>query len=189
MSQALPGAARHLRWSDLPQDRPMPLIDRRRIIGDKLMVSEVHLHKGFVVPSHHHEIEQFVVVVSGRCRFGLGAEGSKDHRRIEVQGGDVLVLPSHWEGLPYLLQEALHHGAPVIASDVAGNRAALADGAYGLLFRCGDVAALAKALEAALGDLDGLRAKAEMGRAPLAQRFGAQPFWRALSTALAIGAK
>lgn len=71
----------------------MPLIDRRRIIGEHLMVSEVHLHKGFALASHAHANEQFVVVVSGRCRFGVGDEGSAGHRDMIVQGGQVLVLP------------------------------------------------------------------------------------------------
>ncbi|MGE0743464.1 MAG: glycosyltransferase [Hyphomonadaceae bacterium] len=93
---------------------------------------------------------------------------------------DVLVLPSHWEGLPYLLQEALDHGAPIIAADNAGNRAALADGAYGALFPIGDADALAGALRAALGDLDGLKAKAEKGRAALEPHYGAAAFWRNL---------
>lgn len=71
----------------------MPLIDRRRIIGEHMMVSEVLLHKGFVLASHQHANEQFVVVVSGACHFGVGAEGSADHREMTVRGGQVLVLP------------------------------------------------------------------------------------------------
>ncbi len=84
---------RHLRWSELPTDRPMPLIDRQRVVGDAMMISRVHLHRGFRVPTHHHANEQMVVVLSGRCRFGLGAEGSPQRREIEAAGGEVLVLP------------------------------------------------------------------------------------------------
>ncbi|MBC7767550.1 MAG: glycosyltransferase, partial [Phycisphaerales bacterium] len=100
---------------------------------------------------------------------------------------DILVLPSLWEGLPYLLQEALGHGVATIASDNAGNRAALGEGAYGSLFPVGDEAALAQALAEALADLDALRAKAEKGRAALSARYGADAFWRALSTELTLG--
>jgi glycosyltransferase involved in cell wall biosynthesis len=94
--------------------------------------------------------------------------------------GDVLVLPSAWEGLPYLLQEALDNGVPVIASDNPGNRAALGGGAFGALFPLGDAAALARAIEAVLGDLDAAKRRAENGRAALHERYGADPFWRAL---------
>ena len=99
---------------------------------------------------------------------------------------DVLVLPSLWEGLPYLLQEALDHRAPIIASDNPGNRAALADGAYGALFKTGDEQALAAAIRDALANLDALRAKAEKGGAALRARYGAEVFWRALSTELGL---
>jgi glycosyltransferase involved in cell wall biosynthesis len=97
---------------------------------------------------------------------------------------DVLVLPSRWEGLPYLLQEALDHGVPVIAADNPGNRAALNDGAYGVLFPFGDAEALVAHMRTALGELDALRSKAENGRAALRGRYGAAAFWRALAAEL-----
>lgn len=99
-------------------------------------------------------------------------------------GADVLVLPSQWEGLPYLLQEALDHGVPVIAADNPGNRAALADGEYGALFPVGDASALAQAMRGALADLDALRGRAEKGRAGLPERYGAAAFWRRLQDEL-----
>lgn len=73
----------------------MPLIDRRRIIGEQMMISEVHLSKGFTVPTHQHVNEQFVVLLQGRCRFGIGAEGEPQRREIEVSMGQVLHLPSN----------------------------------------------------------------------------------------------
>lgn len=111
----------------------------------------------------------------------LNAPFSAFHRN------DVLVLPSHWEGLPYLLQEALDHGIPIVASDNAGNQVALADGAFGELFPVGDAGALARVLDGALADLDGLRGKAEKGRQQLRARYGADQFWRDLMAALQGG--
>ncbi len=108
----------------------------------------------------------------------LNAPFSTFHRN------DVLVLPSHWEGLPYLLQEALDHGIPIVASANAGNMAALGDGAFGELFPVGDAGALARVLEVALADLDGLRGKAEKGRQELRARYGADRFWRDLRAAV-----
>jgi glycosyltransferase involved in cell wall biosynthesis len=102
--------------------------------------------------------------------------------------GDILALPSQWEGLPYLLQEALDRAIPIVASDAPGNRTALGDGAYGAVFPFGDAAALARALDGVIGQLDAARAKAEKGRAALHARYGAVPFWRALERELeAIG--
>lgn len=86
---------RVLHWSELPIDRPMPLIDRQRVMGDNMMISRVQLARGFHIASHQHENEQIVVVLSGHCRFGLGDEHASDHRTVDVRGGDVLVLPSN----------------------------------------------------------------------------------------------
>ena len=40
--------------------------------------------------------------------------------------GEVLIAPSRWEGMPYLLLEAIARGRHVIASDCPGNRDVLA---------------------------------------------------------------
>lgn len=82
-------------WDAMPKDRPMPKIDRRRIVGEKMMISQVFLEKGFELASHRHENEQFVVLVSGRCTFGVGDEGTPGHRTVEVRTGEVLHLPGN----------------------------------------------------------------------------------------------
>jgi quercetin dioxygenase-like cupin family protein len=82
-----------MRWEDRPVDHPMPLIDRRRIIGTHMMISQVHLHKGFVVATHHHANEQFAWVMAGRVRFGVGAEASPERREFTLTAGQVLHLP------------------------------------------------------------------------------------------------
>ena len=86
-------SARHFRWDTLPRDQPMPKIDRRRIIGEKMMISEVLLQKGCRVPTHAHDNEQFACVVSGRMRFGIGAEGSAERYEVTLGEGEVLHLP------------------------------------------------------------------------------------------------
>jgi quercetin dioxygenase-like cupin family protein len=85
--------ARVLKWTDLPQDHPMPKIDRRRIVGSQMMLAQVFLHKGFKVPTHQHVNEQFAWVMSGRVRFGVGADGSAQRREVTLTGGEILHLP------------------------------------------------------------------------------------------------
>lgn len=46
---------------------------------------------------------------------------------------DVFVLPSLWEGLPYVLMEAAALGKPVVATDVEGTRELIKDGHTGIL--------------------------------------------------------
>ncbi|MHC4718523.1 MAG: cupin domain-containing protein [Planctomycetota bacterium] len=95
---ASPETAACYRWSDLPPDHPMSLLERRRVIGRRVMLSEVRLEKGCVVPAHAHDNEQFCCVLSGRLRFSLGAEGSPQRQEIEVAAGEVVHLPS---GVPH----------------------------------------------------------------------------------------
>lgn len=83
------------RIEDLPTDSPLPLLERKRMVGEQAMISHIVLHKGCMVPSHRHENEQFACVMEGRVRFGLGDEGSDRHRFVEVVKGEVLQLPSH----------------------------------------------------------------------------------------------
>jgi glycosyltransferase involved in cell wall biosynthesis len=98
---------------------------------------------------------------------------------------DVLVLPSTWEGLPWLLLEAQARGVAAIASDISGNALALGDGSYGDVFRTGDAAHLAERLDAAVTDIAALRAKAERGRVDLPGRYGPAAFWNGLQDAMA----
>lgn len=65
----------------------------------------------------------------------------------------VFALSSNREGLPGVLIEALACGANIVATDCrSGPREILADGRYGRLVQVGDVAGMAKALEAALAE-------------------------------------
>ena len=102
-----PTNAHVYRWTDLPTDSPMPLIERRRIIGQKMMISEVLLKEGFVVPSHTHENEQFACVIRGKIRFGLGVQGSPEHQNVELTGGEVLHLPANVPHSAEALQETV----------------------------------------------------------------------------------
>jgi glycosyltransferase involved in cell wall biosynthesis len=59
---------------------------------------------------------------------------------------DGLVMSSLWEGLPYVLLEAMAAGLPIVATDVGGNREVVRDNVNGLLVPKEDPAALAAAL-------------------------------------------
>jgi len=59
---------------------------------------------------------------------------------------DVLVLPSHREGLPTVVLEAQAAGKPVIGASATGIVDVVVDGETGLLFPVGDVLALAEAM-------------------------------------------
>jgi len=95
------------RWNDLPKDAPMPLLERRRIIGEKMMISQVLLTKGCDVPSHSHPNEQFACLLSGKLRFGLGPPGAADYQEIVLNRGEVLHLPSNLPHSAFALEDCV----------------------------------------------------------------------------------
>jgi glycosyltransferase involved in cell wall biosynthesis len=64
----------------------------------------------------------------------------------------VVVLPSHREGLPLCVLEAMVHGRPVVATRVGGIPELVEDGVTGFLVEPGDVPGLRAALERLLAD-------------------------------------
>lgn len=67
-----------------------------------------------------------------------------------IAAANALCLPSRNEGTPNVIVEALASGVPVVASRVGGIPELIEEGVNGLLFPATDVAALAKALDAAM---------------------------------------
>lgn len=65
---------------------------------------------------------------------------------------DVFVLPSLWEGLPFVLIEAAALAKPIVATDVEGNREVITAGETGLLVPPADPAALADDIVGVLRD-------------------------------------
>jgi glycosyltransferase involved in cell wall biosynthesis len=71
-----------------------------------------------------------------------------------LAASDVYVLPSHREGFPRSILEAMAMGLPVVATNVRGSREIVIDGVTGTLVEVGDVSALGGALVDLLADRD-----------------------------------
>ena len=69
-----------------------------------------------------------------------------------LRGADVFLLPSETESFGLAALEAMASGVPVVASRVGGLPEVITDGETGLLCPVGDVAAMADACLALLGD-------------------------------------
>ncbi len=93
---------------------------------------------------------------------GLGARLHRLGYRTDVAAilaaSDIFALPSHFEGLPMSVIEAMLCGLPVVATDIRGPREQVVDGQTGLLVPPATVAPLAAALRRLATD-DALRAR------------------------------
>jgi glycosyltransferase involved in cell wall biosynthesis len=77
---------------------------------------------------------------------------------------DALINPSQYEGMPNVVLEAMASGLPVLASDVPGNRAAVAPGRTGILFPLDQPDQLGTALTRLAADAAWGRAMGQAGR-------------------------
>lgn len=93
---------------------------------------------------------------------------------------DVLVLPSHREGLPTVVLEAHAAGKPVIGAAATGIVDLLVDGETGLLFPVGDVSSLANAIARLNEDKALARKLADAGRDQVKRKFRQELIWAAL---------
>ena len=86
------GEVTHHRWADMPKEELTPLIQRRLVTGERLMLAHVYLAKGAVVPRHEHENEQLTYILEGTLRFWLGDDEAD---MVDVAAGEVLHIPSN----------------------------------------------------------------------------------------------
>jgi glycosyltransferase involved in cell wall biosynthesis len=78
-----------------------------------------------------------------------------------LSAADVLVLPSRWESMPYVLLEAGAMGLPVVATPVGGVPELVEEGVTGALVPVDNAVALADAMVRLAADPSGRRAMGE----------------------------
>ena len=82
----------HYRWTDLPEEQVTAQLSRRLVTGDRMMLAQVYLEQGCVVPKHSHENEQITWIVEGALHFWIGENGEHE---VVVRAGEVLHIPSN----------------------------------------------------------------------------------------------
>jgi quercetin dioxygenase-like cupin family protein len=80
----------HYTWDQMPKESVSPLLDRRLITGDRMMIAHVYLKKGCIVPKHSHENEQITYILDGELKFWIGDDESQI---VHVKAGEVLTIP------------------------------------------------------------------------------------------------
>lgn len=88
-----------------------------------------------------------------------------------LAAADIFALPSHFEGLPMSVIEAMLAGLPVVASGIKGPREQVVDGVTGLLVPPATVPPLADALRRLVGDGTLRRDMGVAGRARALERY------------------
>ena len=100
----MPTPARHFRWQDVKKETLNPLLDRRLITGERMMLAQVYLKKGCLVPRHSHENEQLTYVLEGALHFWLGEDEKEE---VVVRAGEVLTIPSNLPHQALALEDTL----------------------------------------------------------------------------------
>lgn len=109
-------------------------------------------------PAYERQIER--LGLAGRVRL----LGHVDDVAGLLSAGEMLVMPSRWEGFGLAAAEAAGCELPVIASNVPGLAEVVRHGQTGLLVPPGDADALAGAMERLLGDATSAAIMGALGR-------------------------
>lgn len=98
--------------------------------------------------------------------------------------GDLFAFPSHQEGFPLALLEAMAVGLPVVATEIDGPVEILKDGINGRLVPDDDPDRLAEAMGELIGDRDGARRLGAAARDLALSEYGPDALARRLEAAL-----
>lgn len=123
------------------------------------------LLRAWRVVSASHPDALLVIVGSGslesRLRSEIAAHAAARSIRLigpratlaeAYEDSDVFALSSRWEGLPYVILEAMSHGLPIAGTNVDGMPEAVVDEVSGLLVPPQEPTALGKAIERLVAD-------------------------------------
>jgi quercetin dioxygenase-like cupin family protein len=91
-------------WDEVPQDALTSLIARRMITGERMMISQLELEQGAVVPTHSHDNEQITYLLEGRMRFWFGGDESQV---VDIGAGEVLCIPPNLVHRVLVLERSL----------------------------------------------------------------------------------
>jgi quercetin dioxygenase-like cupin family protein len=91
-------------WEDMPRERVTDALSRRLITGKRMMLAQVYLDKGCIVPRHSHENEQLTYILEGSLRFWIGEDGEEE---LVVRAGQVLHIPSNVPHMAEALEDTL----------------------------------------------------------------------------------
>ncbi|MCL4452994.1 MAG: cupin domain-containing protein [Candidatus Thermoplasmatota archaeon] len=93
--------AKKYKWDTVNKEKLSETFSRQMIYGDRVMVAQLDIKKGSVVPEHSHENEQVTWIMKGTLRLTV------DGKDIDVGAGEVLVIPSNTKHSAVALEDTL----------------------------------------------------------------------------------
>lgn len=169
LRDAVNAGARDVRLAVIPAHAPTPQADQRPEAAREdgpllaLVIARLAPQKGLadlldavaLLERENPGRVRVDVVGEGPLRAPLAARiaaarlpvrllGRRDDVPALLGAADLVISAARWEGQPVALQEALHAGAPIVATDAGGTREVTGDAA--LLVPVGDARALADAV-------------------------------------------
>jgi glycosyltransferase involved in cell wall biosynthesis len=105
--------------------------------------------------------------------------GERETRELCARS-DILVLPSHAEGLAMAVLEGLAHGLAVVTTCVGAHDEAITHGTTGLFVPVGDDVALAEVLARLVADVDERQRLSDRARVHYLARFSMAAYMRNL---------
>lgn len=81
-------------WSDVRLEQLTPVLSRKLISTDKMMIAQVFLLRGCIVQAHEHHNEQITYILEGALRFWIGEHADAPGTEyVDVRAGEVLLIP------------------------------------------------------------------------------------------------
>jgi len=146
----------------VPGNRPLVLavarLDRQKALDTLIRAAAGWQRPGdpVVVVAGDGPLRARLESLAQQLRAPVTLLGERDDVPQLLAAADVFALPSHWEGWPLALAEALHAGLPAVVSDLPGPRRLAAEAAA--YVPAGQPDALRRAIDSVLADI-GLRSR------------------------------
>lgn len=162
----------HVAWQ-APQKGSLDLVEAMAHVKTPVFCRLV----GKAAPENETLITERIKVLGVADRIGLA--GMKDRHEVaeEFRQADLFVFPSHTEGFPNVIMEAMAYGVPIIATDVGNIREMIGadtDHPAGLLLEqvnSVDPRELADKVDLLLGDPELRRGMSENGRRRIRENY------------------
>src|SRR5579859_4264255 len=109
---------------------------------------------------------------------------SDEEIRLQYMASDIFLLPSHAEGMPNTVLEAMSHGVPVVSTCVGSVPELIVHGESGFLADVGDAAAMAESIRTILRDPQLARRIGKAGWEAVRREHDVERIWPVCARAL-----